>query len=272
MITQGEVVELLGVVLQRLPIIECVQDEPKDKRTLVEELDCSRSTVNRAVRELEALNVLTYSDGKYHITSIGELVVIGYTDLIETLEARIQLDPLLQWIPEDEFDLELSLLTDADIITAESGDPYAMINRHVEGLKSMEECWFLIPYTGMHAAETTYERIVNHGAQAGLIVQPSVAEVFQSNPQYTRVIQEMLATDGLRIFKYNEELPFAVGVLDDTVQILGDDDGEPRTLVETDNPAVRAWAKTMIEEYKDRSEPLELNTFAQGSDGRVRSQ
>lgn len=250
--------EVCSVVLQRWEVIDSLGEGAKDKRTLVENLDCSRSTVNRAVRELESMGLVEYVDGEYEVTALGETITVGFKEMMNTVELQLELEPFLQWMPEDEFDLDLHLLDDAELVLSEAGDPYRVINRHIKRLKTMDEGYFLIPYTGLHAAETAYERIVHQGAQCEIIVSPAVIDTFKTNPNYTEAIKEMTATGGLDIFQASTEIPFSLGVIDDRVQIIADEDEEPRALVEIDNPIVRNWAENTFKEYKQQTEPVEI--------------
>ena len=261
MVTGDTTIETLSVVLQRGDIIDHIQQEPKDKRTLVDDLECSRSTINRAIRELEALDLVTYAESGYTLTPLGEQVTNCATELLTEIEVAREFQPFLQYLPTDEFDLDLRLLRDAELVVAEPGDPYAMINRHVEQLQAMDEGQFVLPYTGMHATETAHERIVEHGANCELVVKPDVKNTFDAKTNYRTLLQEMIATDRLTISLYDGEIPFAVGVIDDVVQIIVDEAEEPRALVETKSPAVRQWAEHIFHRYKRQATQLDLTSI-----------
>jgi|AntRauTorcE11898_2_1112593.scaffolds.fasta_scaffold03922_5 predicted transcriptional regulator len=50
-------------------------------------------------------------------------------------------------------------------------------------------------------------------------------------------------------------------VLDDVVQVGVDDDGEPRALLETDDPVVRDWAHATLAAFRRDSEPVDLTAI-----------
>lgn len=251
-------IDVLELALRRSPFLDCLSGEVMDKRALVGELECSRSTVNRGIRELEALDLIEYADGGYRITPLGEEVAAGFTEVAETVELRLEFDPFLQWMPDEEFGLDLELLRDAELVVPKSGDPYRVINRHINRLKRMEEGYFLLPFAGGHAIETAHDRVIRHGAECEVIVTQTVAYMFQEDQNYVKTVTEMIEADCVNIFRAKAEMPFALGVIDERVQIIVEESEEPRALVETDSDEVRSWAKDVYGEYKAEAEPLRI--------------
>lgn len=256
MVGDDSIIEMMETALRRFPFLDCLGDEPKDKRTLVAELDCSRSTVNRGIRELEALDLVAYGDGGYRITSLGELVATAFTDLAATVELRLQYEPFLEWVPEDGFDMDLKLLRDAELLLPEQGDPYAMINRHVTVIEQTDYVQCVLPLVGLHAYKAAHEQILENDARAEVVVSPEAADTLQSAPEYAKLTEEMATTGRYELYQYDGDIPYFVGLLDETVQIGVDEAGEPRALIETTNPEVQDWAEIAFEEYKQQAEPV----------------
>lgn len=246
--------EACSVVLQRWEVMDCLRETSKDKRTLVEDLDCSRSTVNRAIRELESIGVIKYTDGEYGVTPLGESIASRFEEMMETVELWTQLEPFLQWMPEEEFDLELQHLEDAELLVPEPGNPWSMVNRHVSILSQANDIHCILPLTGLHAHEAVHEQVLQNDTRAELVVTSDVANTFQSDPAYAGLTEEMAATGRYHVFQYDDHIPYFIGLLDDTVQIGVDEQGEPRALVETDNTEVRNWAATTFEDYKQQAD------------------
>ena len=69
---------IIGVLSHRIEFIDCLLDGPKTKPEFVEELDISRSTANRAVRELESVGFLEYQDTGYRLILCGRLAAQEY--------------------------------------------------------------------------------------------------------------------------------------------------------------------------------------------------
>ncbi|ESP88890.1 helix-turn-helix transcriptional regulator [Candidatus Halobonum tyrrellensis] len=266
MSTDDTATALFETALRRSSFLDCLDEEPTDKRTLVAELDCSRSTVNRGVRELEAAELVEYDDGGYRTTPLGRRIVEGFAELAADAAVWTELEPFLRWVPEEELGFDLTLLDDAEVVVPDPGDPYGVINRHVGRLREMDEGRFLLPFTGLHAAETVHERVVDHGADCEVVVAPSVARTFRDD-EYAPVVAEMADAGGFRVFRASEALPLSLGVVDDRVQFIAAEGQEPRALVETERREVREWAEETFEACKREAEPVTFPSASGATSG-----
>lgn len=249
-------IETVEVLLHRSGIMECLLEETLDKPALVDALDVSRSTVDRGVRELETNGLITYAEGRYTATTLGEFATEQFFDLVETVRIGTRLEPFLRWVPADSFDLDLQYLSDADLFVPRPNDPYAMINRHVKVVENAREHRVVLPLVGLHGMEAVHEAVVENEGESEAIVAPGVAETFQSNPNYTPLFEALVASGRFDVFEYDGDIPYFVGILDETVQIGVDEEGEPRALVETTADEVYEWAEEQVERYKQQSKRL----------------
>lgn len=254
MVTRDVTSDVIDVLGQRVSFLECVQEGEKDKRTLVDSLEFSRSTVDRGVRELEALGFLTFGNDGYEPTTCGRMAAEGYRQFEHQVRTLLEFQPLLQWIDFDDCDFDLRWLVDATLYTPERGDPYAMINRHVQLVKQATTGRFLLPYVGQHATEAAHESVHQHDGEHELIVAPSVVETFQTNPTYAEMIEKITEVGSVHVFVYDEPFPYSLAIIDDEiVQIVADENEEPRALLESNTPEIREWAHQKFEEFKQQS-------------------
>jgi len=243
--------EVVDTTIQRLDLLACVNDAPKTKRTLEDELDISRSTIDRAIRELELLDLVTYTSDGYAITPIGTLLAEECASFLETVDVAMRLDEVLRWVPSDELELDVRFFDDAELLTPEPGDPYAMINRHVQLLQSAEYVRCMLPVIGLHGHEAAHDSIVDGDGESELIVTESVASTLLESPDYAPLTDELLATDRFELYVYDGSVPYFLGVFDGLVQLGADDDGDPKAMLETDTDEVREWAHQKLDAYRD---------------------
>lgn len=262
MVAPDVATDVVDVVCRRREILRYLLDEPRDKRTIVDDLDVPRTTLDRAIRELEAIDVVEYVDGEYAVTPVGERLVRGLFSFLDRVRLTMQLEPILQRVPPEEFDLDVRALGEAELLVPESGNPYVPIDRHVRRLGHADRVRGLLPFTGLQAHEAVHERVVEDGAEAELVVDPSVANVVVSTPPFAALTEEMAATNRLDLFVHEGSIPYFVGVFDDeTVQIGVDEEAYPRALVETERQEVRAWAHETIDDYRRRATRLSHRTL-----------
>lgn len=253
-------VDVMEVLLRRFAFVDALADSRREKRVLVEELACSRSTVDRSLRELESLGVAEYADGGYRLTAFGEMVRSRFADLDERIALWFEFAPFLQWLPRDEVDVDIELLSGADLYCAEPGDPLAMVNRHVRVAAQATEMQLVLPLTGLHAYQTIRDRVVDAGARSTVVTTPDVVHTYQSDPAYAPLTEEMAETGRFSLYQYNDPIPCFVGLLDGTVQIGVDDDGDPQALVEGSDADLREWAMGVFAEFERTATPVILPT------------
>lgn len=253
------VTDLVDLLQRRSELLEHLRADPREKRTLVETLEVPRSTLDRAVRELEAADLITHEPSGYALTPLGERLLDEYGAFRTRVECTVELEPVLRWVPPGTLDLDLQWLADADCWTPEPNDPWAMVNRHVRALESAERVRGILPLVALHGVEVLHERVLEGDADGQFVVEPGVAETLRTDETYAPLFRD-LQTEGEPTFSIVEDrsIPYFLGVFDDEfVQIGVDEDSEPRALLESRDERVLEWAGETIEEYRRAARPIE---------------
>ncbi|PSP62934.1 hypothetical protein BRC77_08670 [Halobacteriales archaeon QH_8_64_26] len=101
--------------------------------------------------------------------------------------------------------------------------------------------------------------MVEEGAIHEYVVGSGVVETLRTDPDYTEPCEAMLGTDRFELSVCDGEVPYYLGLLDETIRIgVEDEEGMPRALVETDAGGVGEWANETYDEYRDRSMPFSM--------------
>lgn len=255
-----ETIEFLARSEHRVRILDLLCEHGSlEKHALGEQLDASRTTVGRNLDALEEQGWVRRTNSHCSVTRQGELVAASFADLVSEVELTDKLQSFMQWVPDGTLDLDLSLLADAEVTLAKPGDPWAMINKQVQLIKETEWYRVVLPFTGLHATEAANEQIVRNGAQGELVVEPNIADLYRSSPEYANLWGEMEKTGRLELFAYGGTLPYSLGVFDDTVQIVVADGDDPRALLETASGAVRKWALEQYHDYKRHADGFSVS-------------
>jgi predicted transcriptional regulator len=154
------------------------------------------------------------------------------------------------------FDLGLEHLADAELLLPKSSNPYAMVDRNVELLRDAATVRAIVPLTTLHAMEAVHENVVHDGGQFEAIVTREVADASEANPRHAVLFDEVVAPERLKIFIYNENIPYLVSILDETVHVGVHKGVEPRAIVEADSEDVNEWANGVFGEYKQEAEQI----------------
>ncbi len=234
-----------------------------EKHELKSRLDVSRTTIQRNLDALEERGWITHdpSSNEYAITTLGEVVATDFFTLVETMETTEGLAVFTKWLPAGSIDLDLHTLSDAEVVLSEPHDPYAPANYHANRMERAERFRALLPASGLNQLEIARDLVVEEGREHRFIVDSGVAETFESEPHYARLIKEMAATDRFGLTVADRPVPYFLGIYDEVIHVgLEDDDGLPRALLETGSQAVFEWAEEVYEKYDRDAERVAAST------------
>ncbi|MFC7138642.1 helix-turn-helix transcriptional regulator [Halosimplex aquaticum] len=250
--------DLVDLLRRRSELLASLQERPREKRDLVADHDLPRSTLDRAIRELEAADLVAYADGAYALTAVGEFLVSEFDAFADRAERVVELEPFFRWTAPAEFDLDPRALADAEIWTPEPGDPWAMVNRHVRALETADRVRGVLPLVGLHAVETVHERVTGDGADHRFVVDAGAAATLRTDENYQPLFRDLQDRPEPTFARYDgDSVPYFVGVFDDEfVQVGVDEDGDPRALLESDDEEVLDWARDRIEYYRRQAVPI----------------
>lgn len=244
----------------RVRILEELLDGRRTNRELRDEIDVDRTTIARNLDALRENGWIREDHRSYVLEPYRKPAVLELVSVLDSLRLTERLGAFLRWTDPSQFDFDIERLTDAEIWTAEPGDPWAMVNRHVATLREAEEVHALLPETGVSAKRAMHRGVVERGMGVELTVSPDVFDTFRSDPEYAEYYRKLRRHDCVDYLITDDEIPFYLGVLDgETVQIGVSEDGVPRALLETDDGEVRAWAERVLDGYRERASPAPEN-------------
>jgi predicted transcriptional regulator len=225
------------------------------ERELRERVEGSRTTVHRNLDKLCERDWVRNSGGQYSITTAGECVFDQFGALLDTIETASRLQPFLEYVSSETLDLEIRWLRDAELTTAESGNPLAMVNRHIERIEDTSTVKALMPIAGLHPHKVTHKRMLRGEIKVDCVATPRVAETLLSDPDFADLTVEMIETGRFELSVYDGEIPYYLGVHDDRVEIGVDDDETPKAFVEATSEQVYEWAQSKYAQYESAAEP-----------------
>ncbi|QLG47969.1 helix-turn-helix transcriptional regulator [Natrinema halophilum] len=257
---KGDAIELLEFVARspcRIRVLETLYEtSPVSRESLKDEVDVVRTTLLRNLQGLVDRGLIRERDRYYEITTAGALTAAGVQNALEQVDTAIGLRPVIERIPSNELEFDLERLADATVVEATTANPYGPVDHHAASLAEMEHARLALPATGAKPLEVS-QAPIDAGATFELVVTESVAETLQSESLVADEFETIADYDTVSVSVVDTQIPFFLGIIDDSVQIgVHDDSGLPTALLESSDPVVREWAVDRFETLASRSAPV----------------
>ncbi|ELZ36674.1 transcriptional regulator [Halorubrum tebenquichense DSM 14210] len=241
--------ELVGVVERRLDFLERLAAEPLRKHELVDALGHSRSTVNRAVDELEAAGLVAGETDGYRTTLPGRLLADEYRGVLTVADdlaaAGDVLDPLGAGA-----DVSPAILRDAETYRAAAPDPYRPLEVLDDALADADGVAAALP-------AFPYPRIaerLRRTAVGGGVVDLALAEraYRHAADRFPDDLGAVARREGCRIASVDAVDVGVVAADGVALLLVFDGDGTLHGAASSTDPEALAWAETRVRDLIGR--------------------
>lgn len=249
---------LRETVAKRSDALEILLEEPMAKPRLVERLATSRSTVDRAISELEGVGGVTRIDSAYHPTTSAALAFSEYQNYVSTTRTLAEGSSLLEAWPEDS-PISVALIRDAEVHTANSNAPENALTPVIEAMKTASRTRVLMP-----VVLSTYRSILEtfveeNDLEVEIVVEDEVLDSFEDS--YWSAIGELETAGGVSVYTSGSELPFALWLIgeadDECAGVTVHERGGIRGVILNESPDAVEWASRHYERYRSDARLLE---------------
>lgn len=251
---------IVETLARRGEFLTALREGPRSKRTLETTLPISRSTVDRAVRDLESVGLVTRKGGMVELTLPGRLILEQYEDLKKGIEGLTEASAVLEPVPPGT-DLELAVFKGVEVVVSSRHAP----QQPVEALKE-----FLADATRIRVVASAvlpdyvdlYRRqIIEEGTTVDLVVAGEVLETLVT--EYRDPLERALATGRLRLFESGERPPFSTiiahhGAPELAIVVYGE--AGTAGFLRNDNAEALDWARGWVDGWIDRADPISGST------------
>lgn len=244
--------DVLRTVTNRRLLLERLESGPSDKQALCASLECSRSTVDRGIRELECLRFVERDGRDYRLTVAGRLALEEYRHSAAVLESIGEVCDLLENVPRDA-PMSTALLDGARRIDPPSHAPTKPLQTLVDLVGSAER------YRSITAAQRVpqlrtrlHERIVDGTLDSEGVMTPEFVRFLRE--EYPEDFREAVI-EGENDLYTIESIPYElvlvetptesrvfVFVLDDSTAIQG--------IITNDTAAALEWGERVYREFR----------------------
>jgi len=240
---------LLKLVARRSELLTALLEGPREKRSLADGVEGSRSTVDRALKELEEAGLATWTEGGYRATLAGRLQLQLYrefvdrsTDLVDALDA-------LEGLPPDVA-IDPGLLRDCRVVQGEGLGRYELSTTLAELLEGADRAVIVMSKL---TSPITVRKLVRKANDEGVPLESFLAPelVERLEREVPDLLGGLAAGDSL---VYEARVgPF--GMLfdpDDGEVVVGTNaaDGTPLGLVHNDTAEAVGWAREYLADLR----------------------
>ncbi|UTF54638.1 helix-turn-helix transcriptional regulator [Natronosalvus rutilus] len=250
--------EPLEVVSRRHPLLAALEAGPRPKGDLLDAVDCSSSTLDRAIRELETCHFLERRDGSVRLTTAGRLALEEYRRSQRALESITAASHVLQFAPPDA-PLSMAVLEEATIHEPSSHAPNAPVERIADCMRDADRAWAL----GATERTPQFRRILNEQTTDGdLAVEVVLTDDLLSFllEAHTNALERFLEVDAFEAATI-EEIPYGLAVLETPTKpytfVTLTNEGDVQGVIENDSQAAYEWGRELFQQVRSAATALQ---------------
>ncbi|WP_458205271.1 helix-turn-helix transcriptional regulator [Haladaptatus sp. NG-SE-30] len=244
--------DLIMTVTKRAEVLSALSSGPIPKRNLQDELGVSRSTVYKAVRELQEHDLVERTDDGLELTLAGRLLESEYVSFRGSVDDVRRTRQLLSILPLDS-ELPMALIEDARVVLAERYAPNHPIQYVEEMVAEADVSRGFSPVALPQYVELFHDQAVLGDLDAELVLEQPVVQYLVAD--YGDQLQEALKKGSLSVWETEETLPFGLilveGDEDGVCVVVYDDRGELRGLIANDTAKAVAWGRETFDSFQE---------------------
>jgi len=250
-----ELATQLATIADRVEFIELLNDAgPLETREIVDNVDESRSTVTRVLRELRNIDVIEKTDQGYVTTHSGTVAAREYRRHESAMETVFEGHELLEAIPESST-LPVELFgEESTIVTAESDSfrPLEFVSERIQSADSIRA--YLPTLVNPYLVRTLHDRVgdLDPDDESELIFDPELLNLLKG--QYPRLLSQLAHSDGFSAYTASDH-PYAIilttteGTTNVTIVVYDENAGIRGVLAGSSRMTVE-WAKSEYERLR----------------------
>lgn len=247
--TDDEAFELLTLVGRRIRLLERLVEGPVSKRDLPNEVSMSRSTIDRAIKDLEAAGLVAWTDEGYEATLAGRLMAVQYGAFARQAASVGDALPILDVLPPDA-PVGPEVLDDCEVVETTGLSRYELPERLLELVDRVAEPILVLPTRlEPEALKPLRDRVATGDLGAEMFVAPELLDLLEGQ---FRSIAGGIAGGDARVYEAGVP-PFAMAYAPEEAKLVvsvRDEDKSTSGLLCNAGPPAARWAEGLVEELR----------------------
>ena len=258
----GTSVETVETLFGRRNVMGQLVKRPMDKPGLIDATGTSRSTITRALRDLQTVGLVEQANGEYVSKPYGEFLYSQFVRFADVVELGDEIQTLLPHLPLEDLTFDLAHLADAEITFASRVEPAAPLERVGELKQGATRSRTLASGKNPVGLEAHYDAVLNQGQRFEAVCPPALFDATAADSDQRAMMLDLLEYDAAQFYIAEDTIPVPLGIVDDTVFFgVENEQGSPLALIETTDPNVRRWAEIEFTTVRDQATQLTRHDF-----------
>lgn len=256
----SEGTELRSILHKRHNILAALVSDPRTKPELVDALDSSRSTIDRAIRDLEDEGCIERQNSVYQPTQVGYVAFTEFNRYEKTTDGIGRASDVLN-AASPEARIDPAFLSGVTVQMADPHAPESALEDSIEVLKTADRLVGLAPVVLSLYTETLTALISEYNLNAELVLYEDTLD------SLLRYYQDQISNfmDHIDFYVTDQDLPYALWIMDHEEHpqagITIHENGGVRGVLMNDSAEALQWAHDRYAQYLETAEPIapELN-------------
>ncbi|MGQ3413707.1 helix-turn-helix transcriptional regulator [Natrinema sp. LN54] len=250
--------KLRDTLRKRTEILRALLNNPQTKSDLTEEVSASRSTIDRAIKNLQDLRCVGLQGGEYHLTSTGKLSLETYENYVDTTDNLSDIHQIINSISGD-MSIERDFIKGASKHLADPQVPETALREANELLKSATKLTGLAPLSLPSYPDLLEKEIQENDLEVEIIVEEKVLESLHEVRGES--FENFVADDNVDIYTTGRSLPCAVWIMEtpegEHAGTTVYNQGGVQGVIINDKEAAVQWARETYEKYLESSSKID---------------
>lgn len=249
--TTTDIAEILRKRHEWLPYLD---DSHLTKPELCDQIDVSRSTVDRGMSELESVDIVDRTTDGYQLTSFGNLLCQLRTSYMRSLESIYRAQAMQTPLPTDQYGEQI-LFDGGDVVLPESHLPEKPTRRILSLITESRAVRGFTPVMHDQYISTSYEQVMMHDLEFEFLITSEIFDGLVS--LYSEWLINAFQQDEFMIYENQQLPPFGLAIFErksdgsHTVVLALYADNGLSGIIENDTRQAVGWAKQLYRDYRD---------------------
>lgn len=240
----------------RVAILRTLRDDPCRPAALTDEIDATRTTVQRILAGFRDRDWVVKRDAAYHTTPTGRRVHDAYEGLLSELARADRFGAFAADLERAGADFPAAGVASGELTVANDRDPLAAVDRVVELLREAggSELRSVSPIVTRQYNEAAAEAL-DDGASVELVIDDGVLAASES--EFREATDRALTDDDASVYVARDSLEYGFFRYDDVACVIAHDErNNPRCVFESSDPVVLDWADERFAALVADAQPL----------------